>query len=66
MHHDIDSELARELKEIEAESIGWRPLVHGMYVHRGALAGDADELVIQVVGIADTSLAHLNAILLTG
>lgn len=57
-------DFSRELKEIEAESIGWHPLDHGLYLHRGAQANTPADMVIEVVGIADANLAGLNALLL--
>ncbi len=66
MHTDYAAELDHELKEIEAESMGWQPLERGVYLHQGAVAGTPDELVIQVVGIADVTLSGLNALLITG
>ena len=59
-----DSDFSRELKEIEAESMGWHPLDHRVYLHRGAQANTPADLVIEVVGIADANLAGLNVLLL--
>jgi hypothetical protein len=36
-----------------------------VYLHRGAQAGTPADLVIEVVGLADASLAGLNVLLLT-
>ena len=44
--------LEAEIKAIQAESIGWIPLENGAYLHAGAEAQ-----VIQVVGVADASMA---------
>jgi len=49
-----------ELDAIEAESIGWLPLEHGAYLH----VGDAEAMVINVVGVPDTGMAGMNVLLL--
>lgn len=54
----------RELKEIQAESMGWQPLDRGVYLHRSAQAGTPADLVIEVVGLADASMAGWNVLLL--
>ena len=46
------ADIEQELKEIAAESIGWIPLENGAYLHAGA-----ETQVIQVVGVADASMA---------
>ena len=62
----IDSaDFLRELKAIEAESIGWLPLDDNTYLHRGSQPGTAQDAVIEVVGImTDASLANANVLLL--
>jgi hypothetical protein len=60
-----EADFERELKEIQGESMGWQPLDRGVYLHRGAQAGTPADLVIEVVGLADASLAGLNVLLLT-
>jgi hypothetical protein len=59
--------LAAELKAIQSESIGWLPLGQGVYLHHSdAQASASDEdMVIQVVGIPDITLAGMNVLLLT-
>lgn len=61
----LDADFSRELREIQAESIGWQPLYHGGYLHRGAPASTPTDLFIEVVGIADATMAGLNVLLLT-
>jgi len=53
----IEEEFWAELAQIQAESIGWIPLVEGAYLHVGS-----DELVIQVVGIAKEEMAGSNVL----
>ena len=55
-----EAELQAELAAIEAESIGWLPLEHGAYLH----VGDAEAMVINVVGVPDTGMAGMNVLLL--
>jgi hypothetical protein len=57
--------LAAELQAIQAESIGWLPLGQGVYLHHGDSQATNDDLVIQVVGIPDASMAEMNVLLLT-
>jgi len=45
--HDIEADFWRELKEIEAESIGWMPLELGAYLH----VSDANATEVLVVGV---------------
>ena len=53
----------RELKAIEAESIGWLHLENNAYLHLGAQPGTAQNAVIEVVGImTDASLANANVL----
>lgn len=60
------TELSRELREIEAESMGWCPLDKGIYLHRGAQEGSPADLVIEVVGLPDAAMMGLNLLLMTG
>ncbi len=53
----VEAEFWRELKEIEAESIGWIPLDAGAYLHVGS-----GEAVIEVVGVAHASMASSNVL----
>lgn len=57
-----DEELALDLQELQAEAIGWIPLEEGAYLHVGN--ENAQELIIDVVGIADAGMAGLNVLLL--
>jgi hypothetical protein len=43
----VEVDFWRELKEIEAESIGWIPLDSGAYLH----VGDANATEVLVVGV---------------
>ena len=60
--HATQADFLQELKSIQAESIGWLPLGEGVYLHRGAHAQDPQDGVIEVVGIADASMAGLNVL----
>lgn len=53
------ADLAAELKLVQAEAMGWVPLVPGSYLHRGE-----DDLVVEVVGIPDAGMADMNVLLL--
>ena len=55
----VPTDFEQELKEIEAESIGWIPLDTGAYLHVGS-----DAAVIEVVGVAHASMADKNVLLL--
>ena len=57
MTPELEAEFWRELKEIEAETIGWIPLDAGAYLHVGS-----DEEEIQIVGVAHASMAHSNVL----
>ena len=57
MTPELEAEFWRELKEIEAESIGWMPLDEGAYLHVGS-----SESVIEVVGVAHASMAGNNVL----
>jgi len=52
---------AAELEAIAAESIGWLPLGEGAYLHLGN--PDAEELIIQVVGMPDAQMVGMNVLL---
>jgi hypothetical protein len=56
----IEEDFWLELAQIQAESIGWIPMEEGAYLHVGA-----DEVVIQVVGIAKADMAGSNVLWLT-
>ena len=58
----VPADFWHELKAIEAESMGWQPLGRGVYLHRGAQAGAEPDMTIEVVGIADTSMAGANVL----
>ena len=57
--------LIAELKNIEAESIGWRPLDQGVYLHTAPQI-NSDHVVIvdviDVVGVAHASMAGSNVL----
>lgn len=57
-----DEELALDLQQLQVESIGWIPLEEGAYLHVGK--ENSEELIIDVVGIADAGMAGLNVLLL--
>jgi hypothetical protein len=63
----VDNSLtfATELEAIKAESIGWLPLGQGVYLHPGDAPASDEDVVIQVVGIPDITLAGMNVLLLT-
>lgn len=54
----IEADFWRELKEIEAESIGWLPLAPGAYLH----VGDPNATEVLVVGVPQVG----DAVLLVG
>ena len=56
----IEEDFWADLAQIQAESIGWIPLDEGAYLHVGA-----EEVVIQVVGIANQEMADRNVLWLT-
>ena len=57
----LDAQALADLQQLAAESMGWKPLGEGAYLHQG----DGEENVIHVVGIPDTTMAGLNVLLLT-
>jgi len=54
-------ELAAELAQIQAESIGWTPLEAGAYLH----VGDANATVIEVVGVPHADMKGKTVLLLS-
>jgi hypothetical protein len=54
-------ELAAELAQIQAESIGWTPLEPGAYLH----VGDANATVIEVVGVPHADMKGMTVLLLS-
>jgi len=50
---DIEADFWRELREIEAESMGWQPLEAGAWLH----AGDPHATTVTVVGVPDLALS---------
>lgn len=50
---DIEADFWRELREIEAESMGWQPLEAGAWLH----AGDTQATTVTVVGVPDLALS---------
>ena len=64
LHFSLQSEpsvgeLAAELAQIEAESIGWTPLEPGAYLH----VGDPNATVIEVVGIPHADMKGMTVLL---
>ena len=57
----IADELAAELAQIQAESIGWTPLEAGAYLH----VGDANATVIEVVGVPHADMKGMTVLLLS-
>ena len=51
-----------ELKQLQAESIGWIPLGEGVYVHHPE--SEPQPVVITVVGIPDVAHEHMSVVLL--
>jgi hypothetical protein len=50
---DIEADFWRELREIEAESMGWTQLAEGCYLH----AGGSDDNIIEIVGVPHPNMA---------
>jgi len=61
---NLADSFAAELQAIQAESIGWLPLGSGVYLHHGEANAADEDMVIQVVGIPDASMAAMNVLLL--
>ena len=57
---DIEADFWRELREIEAEAIGWQPLEPGAWLHDG----DPLACEVTVVGVPDAALADQAVLLL--
>ena len=57
----LDAAIQAELQALAAEAMGWQPLGQGAYLHHGD--ADAQENVIQVVGVPDASMAGMNVLL---
>ena len=54
--------LIAELKSIEAESIGWRPLDQSVYLHTGPQIISDHVVIVDVVGVAHVSMAESNVL----
>ena len=54
---NFEADFQAELKQIQAESMGWIPLDESAYLHIGS-----DETVIQVVGVAKPEMADSNVL----
>ena len=52
---DIEEDFWSELAQIQAESIGWRPLAPGVYLH----VSDANATEVLVVGVPQAGAAVL-------
>lgn len=50
---DVEADFWRELREIEAESMGWTALDEGCYLHLGR----SDDNTIEIVGIPQANMA---------
>ena len=57
-----EAEFQHELNAIQAESLGWLPLGQGAYLHKAVQLSVEQDLVIDVVGIADANMAGLNVL----
>jgi hypothetical protein len=55
MTPELEADLLRELREIEAESIGWLPLAPGAYLH----VSDEEATEVLVVGVPQAGAAVL-------
>lgn len=55
---DIEADFWRELKEIEAEALGWQELGPGSYLHTGS----GDDSTIEVVGLPSANMAGLQVL----
>jgi hypothetical protein len=54
----IEADFQRELAEIEAESMGWKPLEPGVYLH----VSDASVNEVLVVGMASDVMQSSNVL----
>lgn len=57
---NIEADFWRELREIEAEAMGWKPLEAGAWLHEG----DLNAVTVTVVGQPDMALAGQAVLLL--
>lgn len=55
MTPELEADFLRELREIEAESIGWLPLAPGAYLH----VSDVTATEVLVVGVPQAGAAVL-------
>lgn len=55
MSPEIETDFQRELAEIEAESLGWRPLEQGVYLH----VSDTNATEVLIVGVPEAGAAVL-------
>ena len=53
-----EADFLAEREAIQVEPMGWLPLDEGAYLH----AGDPDATIIEVVGIAQISMANSNVL----
>ena len=56
-----EADIAAELAQIQAESLGWTPLEPGAYLH----VGDPNATVIEVVGVPHADMKGLTFLLLS-
>ena len=56
-----EADIAAELAQIQAESIGWTPLEPGAYLH----VGDPNATVIEVVGVPHADMKGMTVLLLS-
>jgi hypothetical protein len=54
--------LIAELKSIEAESIGWLSLGQVVYLHTAPQVNSDHDVVIDVVGVAEATMAGSNVL----
>lgn len=57
--HSIEADFWRELREMEAEAMGWQPLEAAAWLH----AGDPKASTVTVVGVPDVALTGQSALL---
>ena len=56
-----EADIAAELAQIQAESLGWTPLEPGAYLH----VGDPNATVIEVVGVPHADMKGMTVLLLS-
>ena len=56
-----EADIAAELAQIQAESLGWTPLEPGAYLH----LGDPNATVIEVVGVPHADMKGMTVLLLS-